>query len=83
MFAYAMSVGVKNGWLDKKEYGPAVDKAWKALCAHIDRNGNLREICIGTGQEDDIEFYLKRPRTLGDLHGQAPVLWLVRVMLEK
>ena len=83
MFAYAMSVGVRNDWLDKKEYGPAVEKAWKALCAHVDRNGNIREICIGTGQEDDIEFYLKRPRTLGDLHGQAPVLWLISEMLEK
>jgi len=82
MFAYAMSVGVKNGWLDKKTYGSAVEKAWKALCAHVDRRGNVREICIGTGQEDDIEFYLKRPRTLGDFHGQAPLLWLISEILE-
>ncbi len=83
MFAYAMSVGVDNGWLDKKDYGPAVGKAWKALCTHVDREGRIREICIGTGQEDDIEFYLKRPRTLGDFHGQAPFLWLASQMLEK
>ena len=83
MFAYAMAAGVDNGWLDKKEYGPAVEKAWKALCAHVDRDGNIREICVGTGQEDDIEFYLKRPRTLGDFHGQAPFLWLASQMLEK
>ncbi len=82
MFAYAMSVGVRNNWLDKKEYGPAVEKAWKALCAHVDREGNVREICIGTGQQDDIEFYLKRPRSLGDFHGQAPLLWLISEMLE-
>jgi unsaturated rhamnogalacturonyl hydrolase len=82
MFAYAMSVGVRNNWLDKKEYEPAVEKAWKALCAHVDREGNVREICVGTGQQDDIEFYLKRPRTLGDFHGQAPLLWLISEMLE-
>jgi len=82
MFAYAMSVGVRNNWLDKKEYGPAVEKAWKALCAHVDRKGNVREICVGTGQEDDIEFYLKRPRSLGDFHGQAPLLWLISETLE-
>lgn len=76
MFAYAMTVGVHNGWLDKKDYGPAIEKAWKALCAHLDREGRIREICVGTGQTDDIEFYLKRPRTLGDFHGQAPFLWL-------
>jgi unsaturated rhamnogalacturonyl hydrolase len=77
MFAFAMCTGVNQGWLDSDEYGPAVDKAVKALCAHVDRKGRLREICIGTGQVDDIEFYLNRPRILGDFHGQAPFLWLV------
>jgi len=82
MFAYAMTVGVDKGWLNRAEYQPAVEKAWKALCAHVDRDGNIREICVGTGQQDDIEFYLKRPRTLGDFHGQAPFLWLVSQRLE-
>ncbi len=82
MFSYAMTVGVHQGWLNRDTYGPAVEKAWKALCAHVDREGNVREICEGTGQVDDIEFYLKRPRTLGDFHGQAPVLWFIHERLE-
>jgi unsaturated rhamnogalacturonyl hydrolase len=82
MFAYSMSVGVKQGWLEKEEYLPAVKKAWKALCAHLDRKGNIREVCVGTGQVDDIEFYLNRPRILGDLHGQAPFLWLAAEILD-
>jgi unsaturated rhamnogalacturonyl hydrolase len=77
MFAYAMSVGVHRGWLNSSQYGPAVTKATNALCAHVDRKGNVRDVCAGTGQEDDIEFYLNRPRLLGDFHGQAPVLWLI------
>ena len=77
MFAYAMSIGVNHGLLDASAYESAVRKALKALCAHVDRKGRLREVCIGTGQEDDIEFYLNRPRALGDFHGQAPFLWLV------
>jgi rhamnogalacturonyl hydrolase YesR len=76
MFAFAMQTGIDHGWLKKKGFGGAVDKGWNALRAHLDRDGNVREICIGTGQVNDIEFYLKRPRTLGDLHGQAPFLWL-------
>ncbi len=83
MFSYAMTVGVHHGWLEKASYGPAIEKAWKALCAHVDREGNVREICVGTGQMDDIEFYLKRPRTLGDFHGQAPLLWLINERLEE
>jgi rhamnogalacturonyl hydrolase YesR len=82
MFAFAMTVGLDEGWLDKSAYSGAVEKAWKAVCAHLDRNGAIREICVGTGQQDDIEFYLKRPRTLGDFHGQAPFLWLASQRLK-
>ncbi|MBN1795490.1 MAG: YbhB/YbcL family Raf kinase inhibitor-like protein [Sedimentisphaerales bacterium] len=82
MFTYAMITGVKFGWLENEKYQPSVEKAWKALCAHLDREGNLREICVGTGQKDDIEFYLKRPRVVGDLHGQAPMLWCCCELLD-
>jgi len=83
MMAYAMAVGVRLGWLEGAAYAGAVGKAWQALCAHVDRKGNVREICVGTGQVDDIEFYLNRPRALGDFHGQAPLLWLVGERLER
>ncbi|MFA5553415.1 MAG: glycoside hydrolase family 88 protein [Phycisphaerae bacterium] len=82
MFAYSMITGVKYGWLEKEKYQPAVQKAWDALCAHLDRDANLMEICVGTGKSDDIEYYLKRPRSIGDLHGQAPMLWCVCELLQ-
>lgn len=82
MFAYAMITGVKNGWLESDKYQPAAQKAWDALCAHLDRDANLREICVGTGRNTDIEYYLKRPRALGDMHGQAPMLWCVCELLD-
>ncbi|MBN2105074.1 glycoside hydrolase family 88 protein [bacterium] len=77
MFAYAISAGIKHGWLEDSKYRSAVEKAWKALAAHIDRQGNVREICVGTGQSQDLDYYLKRPREIGDFHGQAPVLWFI------
>lgn len=81
MFAYALAVGIENDWLDEREYRPAVAKAWKGLCAHLDEEGNIGEVCVGTGQSNDIEHYLNRPRTAGDLHGQAPFLWLADEIL--
>lgn len=75
MFTYAMITGIKYGWLEGQEYRLAAQKAWEALCAHLNSEANLTEICAGTGRGDNIEFYLKRPRVLGDLHGQAPLLW--------
>ena len=83
MFAYAMSVGVKLGILDKEDYEPAVTEAWKGLCWQVNRDGNIRDICVGTGQTDDIEFYLNRPRTTGDFHGQAPFLWLAAELIQE
>lgn len=81
MFAYAMAMGVRKGWLDNEVYGPAVDRAWRALVAHLDPAGNLRDVGVGTGQRDDPHYYLDRDRVKGDFHGQAPMLWLVRERL--
>lgn len=82
MFAFAMETGVDRGWLDRSRYGTAVDKAWKALVARLDAKANLQDICIGTGQSKDLQYYLDRPRHAGDCHGQAPFLWLAGAILE-
>ena len=82
MFTYAMIVGVKHGWLGA-EYADCARRGWLALCEKIDAKGNLTEICVGTNQSKDKQFYLDRPRQAGDLHGQAPVLWCAWALVEK
>ncbi|MEO5714060.1 MAG: glycoside hydrolase family 88 protein [Luteolibacter sp.] len=81
MFTFGMVTGVKNGWLDAKTYGPAARKAWLALVAQLDENANLKEVCIGTDKGFDEKFYLDRPRTSGDLHGQSPMMWTASALL--
>ena len=81
MFAFSMVTGVKSGWLDEETYGPAARKAWLALVANLDENANLKEVCIGTDKGFSEEFYLNRPRTAGDLHGQSPMLWTASALL--
>jgi rhamnogalacturonyl hydrolase YesR len=83
MFTYAMVVGVQHGWLDAQEYGDCARRGWVGLCGYISANGNVREVCVGTGQRDDANYYLSRPRTVGDLHGQAPVLWCAWALLQE
>jgi unsaturated rhamnogalacturonyl hydrolase len=83
MFTYAMIVGVQQGWLDPKEYGDCARQGWIGLCDYVDAKGNLREICVGTGQNKDTQYYLDRPRSTGDLHGQAPALWCAWALLQK
>jgi rhamnogalacturonyl hydrolase YesR len=83
MFAFAMTAGVKNGWLDKNEYAPVARKAWIALTRHIDAEGNLDGVCEGTNAIDDYDHYMNRKRNTGDMHGQAPVLWCAAELLRK
>lgn len=75
MFTYAMITGVKSGWLDKKVYGTAARKAWLTLTNYLNSDYELTEVCAGTNIKDSREHYMNRPRIVGDLHGQAPLLW--------
>jgi unsaturated rhamnogalacturonyl hydrolase len=90
MFTFAMATGVKQGWLDASTYGPAARKAWLGLTAYLDDRANLRDVCTGTNQafavvggdpSDQLKYYLSCPRCVGDLHGQAPVLWTASALL--
>jgi rhamnogalacturonyl hydrolase YesR len=81
MFAFAMVTGVKNGWLDRSKYSLAARKAWLGLLQYVDRDGNVRNVCEGTGKGFTVEYYLKRRRNTGDFHGQAPVLWTASALL--
>jgi unsaturated rhamnogalacturonyl hydrolase len=81
MFTFAMVTGVKHGWLDKKVYGPAARKAWLALTTYLEPNGDIRNVCEGTGKKNDYQYYMDRARNTGDLHGQAPVLWSATALL--
>jgi rhamnogalacturonyl hydrolase YesR len=81
MFTYAFVTGVKNGWLPEETYGPAARKAWIALVGYLTPEGDLREVCVGTGKKNDLQYYLDRPRVAGDTHGQAPMLWTAAALL--
>ena len=83
MFTYAMIMGVKKGWLDAEEYGPIARKAWIALVPYINKDGDVEEVCVGTGKKNDLQYYYDRPRIIGDYHGQAPMLWCTYALLCK
>ncbi|MET0571219.1 MAG: glycosyl hydrolase [Chryseobacterium sp.] len=83
MFTYAFIIGVKNGWLDTKEYAPSARKAWMAMVGYVNDKGAVSEVCVGTNKKNDRQYYYDRPRSVGDYHGQAPYLWCVNALLEK
>ncbi len=81
MFTFAMITGVKEGWLDVKTYGRAARAGWLGLVKNIDKDGNIANVCAGTNKLNDLNYYLTRPRIVGDLHGEAPVLWCASALL--
>lgn len=83
MFTFAFISGVKSGWLNEDAFGAAARKGWLAITKFIDVNGNTREVCEGTNKKNDEQYYLDRNRRVGDMHGQAPVLWCASALLEK
>lgn len=81
MFGYAMATGVRRGLLPEDAFRPAYRQAWTALTGYLNAEGQLTDVCVGTGQSQDIQYYLDRPRSTGDLHGQVPTLWFAHSLL--
>jgi len=82
MFTFAMITGVKERWLDAQTYGPAARKGWLGLVSYIDRQADIHEVCEGTNKKDDMQYYYDRARNVGDMHGQAPILWCASALLQ-
>ncbi len=80
MFTYAIATGVKNGWLDKSFRKTAI-RGWNGLLTRV-KNGQLSDICVGTGEGKNYDYYLDRPKETGNSHGQAALIWAATAMLQ-
>jgi rhamnogalacturonyl hydrolase YesR len=75
MIGIAMLRGVRNGWLDAREYQPRIDRAWKAVLARIASNGDLMDVCESTNKQATLRDYLHREAILGkDIRGGGMAL---------
>jgi rhamnogalacturonyl hydrolase YesR len=75
MIAFALSRGVKSGWVSREKFGPAIDRAWYAIRARVAPSGELVDVCTGTGKQKSLRDYLDRPAILGrDPRGGAMAL---------
>jgi unsaturated rhamnogalacturonyl hydrolase len=61
----AMARGVRLGWIDAKTYRPVIDRAWRALAAHITEDGSIVDICTSTGSQATLRLYLDRAAISG------------------
>ena len=74
MLMTAMARGVRLGWVDAS-YRPAVQRAWRALAAHIVEDGTVIDVCASTGGGPTRRYYFDRPAITGaDDRGGAMAL---------
>jgi rhamnogalacturonyl hydrolase YesR len=75
MIGFAMLRGVRSGWLDRARFQPLIDRAWYAARTRIAPNGDLVDVCTGTGKQRSLRDYLDRTAIFGrDPRGGAMAL---------
>ena len=75
MIGFAMLRGVRSGWLDRARYQPLIDRAWYAVRTRVAPNGDLVDVCTGTGKQRSLRDYLDRTAIFGrDPRGGAMAL---------
>jgi rhamnogalacturonyl hydrolase YesR len=74
MLLTAMARGIRRGWLHAS-YRSAVDRAWRALAAHVAEDGTVIDVCTSTGAGPTKRYYLDRAAITGaDDRGGAMAL---------
>jgi unsaturated rhamnogalacturonyl hydrolase len=84
MIGAAMLNGVQRGWLPKRPFGQAVDRAWAAVAARTSATGELMDVCESTGKMKTVAEYLSRKANRGrDQRGGGMGLFFVTQFFSK
>ncbi|SFB81116.1 Rhamnogalacturonyl hydrolase YesR [Parapedobacter composti] len=74
MFIQGFAKAVNEGWLDEN-YASVALVGWEGFKKHfITEDGQVKDICIGTGIADDLRFYYTRPARANEKHGVGSVI---------
>jgi unsaturated rhamnogalacturonyl hydrolase len=74
MVAYSVAKGINRGWLDPLAHAPMAILAWNAVTTQVNTQGQIENVCVGTGMGFDPAFYYARPVSPFAPHGPGPVL---------
>jgi unsaturated rhamnogalacturonyl hydrolase len=65
MIGFALRRGLDRGWISGREYGLAVDRAWRAVNSRTSSTGTFVDVCESTAGLTTLEQYLRRGAILG------------------
>ncbi len=74
MFVYCIARAINEGWLDRR-YATVATAGWNGIKREfITETGDMKNVCPGTGIENDLVFYYSRPARTNELHGLGALL---------
>ena len=82
MFLLGLCRGIKHGWLDIR-YLEYAEKAYLGLITHkIDRDGAVYDVCMGSGNARDVNYYMNLGAIDNDDHGTGVILTALSALSE-
>ncbi|MCR4583507.1 MAG: glycoside hydrolase family 88 protein [Prevotella sp.] len=81
IYCYCLAHAVNNGWISAKAFGPVAQLAWHAIESQVSAEGQVMNVCVGTGMGFEPAFYAYRPVHPMAAHGYGPVIWAGAEML--
>ncbi len=74
MFIQGFAKAVNEGWLSEN-YASVALVGWEGFRKHfITEDGQVKDICVGTGIADNLRFYYTRPARPNEKHGVGSVI---------
>mgnify|MGYP000845306261 CR=1 FL=1 len=73
IFTYAVAKAINEGWIDSR-YAFIATQGWEGVSSMILSDGQVENICMGTGINTAAYYYANRPAPLNDIHGLGAVL---------
>ena len=81
MFIIGLCRGIRNGWLGR-EYEKFVRLAYEGLISQkIDKGGAVYDVCMGSGNARNVEYYMNLGAIDNDDHGTGVVLTAICEMI--
>ena len=82
MIGIAIVQGLRGGWLADDPWREVAERAWEGAASRIGVDGELDQVCIGTGPLESRQAYFERPFSTGtDYRGGAMALWFAVEMV--
>ena len=73
LLLYGMARGRCRGWIEE-DLSDVLEKGCRAILRCVDREANIRRVCIGTPFQECEQAYCDLPAPLNDPHGHGPFL---------